>query len=95
MTNRLLTPSEAALVGRRVRVLRLELGLSQRELAAGMDRVTYAYISRIENGHRIPELSALLELAAGLGTTVAYLLTGEEHGPCPLCGRRGNGRAPA
>jgi transcriptional regulator with XRE-family HTH domain len=72
-------------VGQRVRALRLERGLSQRDLAApGM---SYAYLSRIEAGERTPSLSALIELADRLDTSALYLATGKTSGRCPLCGR--------
>ncbi len=74
-----------AKVGQRVKALRLERGLSQRDLAApGM---SYAYLSRIEAGERTPSLSALIELADRLETSALYLATGRTSGRCPLCGR--------
>ncbi|MDP9306777.1 MAG: helix-turn-helix domain-containing protein [Actinomycetota bacterium] len=74
-----------AKVGRRIKALRAERGLSQRDLAGpGM---SYAYISRIEAGARTPSLSALIELADRLDTSALYLATGRTSGRCPLCGR--------
>lgn len=55
---------------------RLELGLSQRELA--VDGVSYAYISRIEAGARTPSVKALRKLAPKLGVSPVWLETGEE-----------------
>jgi transcriptional regulator with XRE-family HTH domain len=72
-------------VGRRVKSLRLQRGLSQRDLAAG--GVSYAHISRIEGGTRTPSLSALIELADRLDTSALYLATGRTRGRCPVCGR--------
>ncbi len=66
--------------------LRLERGLSQRDLAEGSS-VSYAYVSRIEAGARVPSLGALIELADRLDTTALYLATGKTSGPCPFCGR--------
>ncbi len=66
-------------VGDRVRRLRLERGLTQRQLAA--PGVSYAYISRIEGGGRQPSLKALRRLAPKLGVSVDYLETGVEGGP--------------
>src|SRR6266487_3989082 len=63
-------------VGERLRQRRLELGLSQREIAS--KGVSYAYISRIENGTRIPSVTALRKLAPKLGVSVEWLETGEE-----------------
>jgi transcriptional regulator with XRE-family HTH domain len=71
--------------GERIRRLRAEQGLSQRELAA--DGVSYAYVSRIEAGTRIPSAKALQSLAAKLGCTALYLATGHDDGVCPFCGR--------
>ena len=65
-------------IGARLKRLRLERGLSQRELSS--KGVTYAYISRIEAGARTPSVKALRMLAAKLGVTVEYLETGREIG---------------
>jgi transcriptional regulator with XRE-family HTH domain len=72
-------------VGARIKALRLERGLSQRDLAA--PGLSYAYISRIEAGARTPSLSAVIELADRLETSALYLATGRSTGRCPLCGR--------
>jgi transcriptional regulator with XRE-family HTH domain len=74
-------------VGERIRRLREEQGLSQRDLAS--PGVTYAYISRIEPGQRQPSEKALRALAEKLGTTAHYLETGRERGRCLHCGRNG------
>jgi tetratricopeptide (TPR) repeat protein len=63
-------------IGVRLRRLRLERGLSQRELAS--PGVSYAYISRIEAGTRRPSVKALRMLARKLGTSPEYLETGSE-----------------
>jgi transcriptional regulator with XRE-family HTH domain len=62
-----------------VRRLRLELGLSQRQLASR--GVTYAYISRIESGQRTPSVRAIRLLARRLGVTPEYLETGVDIAP--------------
>jgi len=63
-------------VGERLRRLRRERGLSQRDLSA--PGVSYAYISRIEAGARRPSVKALRLLARKLGVTPEYLETGSE-----------------
>ena len=63
-------------IGRRLRRLRLERGLSQRELAA--PGVSYAYISRIEAGARRPSVKAIRTIATKLGVSAEYLETGSE-----------------
>ncbi|MGH3000648.1 MAG: helix-turn-helix domain-containing protein, partial [Gaiellaceae bacterium] len=63
-------------IGQRLKRLRLERGLSQRELAA--PGVSYAYISRIEAGTRQPSVKALRKLAAKLAVTADYLESGSE-----------------
>ena len=61
-------------VGERLRRLRTERGLSQRQLAqAG---ISYAYISRLEAGDRRPSVRAIRVLARALGVTPEYLETG-------------------
>jgi transcriptional regulator with XRE-family HTH domain len=72
-------------VGRRLRELRLERGLSQRQLAA--PGVTYAYISRLEAGDRRASIRALIKLAKKLDTTALHLWVGDADAPCPVCQR--------
>jgi transcriptional regulator with XRE-family HTH domain len=63
-------------IGQRLRRLRSERGLSQRDLA--VPGVSYAYISRIEAGTRQPSVKALRKLAGKLGVSPEYLETGSE-----------------
>jgi transcriptional regulator with XRE-family HTH domain len=62
-------------IGQRIRRLRLERGLSQRDLSA--PGISYAYISRIEADERDPSVKALRKIANTLGVTVEHLETGE------------------
>jgi transcriptional regulator with XRE-family HTH domain len=71
--------------GKRIKELRVERRLSQREVAQGIPRVSYAYLSRIEAGKRTPSLSALIEIADKLDTSALYLATGSAKGLCPFC----------
>jgi tetratricopeptide (TPR) repeat protein len=66
----------AETIGQRLRRLRHERGLSQRELSS--PGVSYAYISRIEAGARRPSVKALRMLARKLGVSADYLETGSE-----------------
>lgn len=65
------------LLGRRVRALRLEAGLSQESFAdkCGLDRT---YISGIERGTRNPTLEVLYILATALHTELASLFVFNE-----------------
>lgn len=72
-------------IGQRLRRLRQERGLSQRELSE--PGISYAYISRVEAGYRRPSEKALRKLAARLGVTALELETGSDEGVCPHCGR--------
>ena len=74
-----LSPAAGETIGQRLKRLRLERGLSQRELAA--PGVSYAYISRIEAGTRQPSVKALRRLASRLGITADYLETGSQLDP--------------
>lgn len=71
-------------IGKRIRRLREEAGLSQRQLSS--PGVSYAYISRIEAGARHPSVKALRLIARKLKTTPIYLEFGD-HPPqrCPDC----------
>src|ERR671934_1969555 len=70
------TEGVAETIGQRLRRLRLERGLSQRELSER--GVSYAYISRIEAGARRPSVKALRMLARKLRVSADYLETGSE-----------------
>ena len=74
MASKGLKPAET--IGERLRRLRLERGLSQRDLSG--PGVSYAYISRIEAGARRPSVKALRMLAKKLGVTPEYLETGSQ-----------------
>jgi transcriptional regulator with XRE-family HTH domain len=63
-------------IGVRLKHLRLERGLSQRDLSS--PGVSYAYISRIEAGARTPSVKALRMLAQKLQVSVEYLETGRD-----------------
>jgi tetratricopeptide (TPR) repeat protein len=67
---------DRAAVGARVREARLRAGLSQRELA--FDGCSYAYISRIEAGQRIPSMQVLQEFGRRLGLSATYLAVGTD-----------------
>jgi transcriptional regulator with XRE-family HTH domain len=63
-------------IGERLKRLRTERGLSQRDISG--PGVGSAYISRIEEGGRNPSLRALRVLAQKLGVTLEHLETGRE-----------------
>ncbi|HEX6336621.1 MAG TPA: helix-turn-helix domain-containing protein [Jiangellaceae bacterium] len=67
------TPGES-LVGRRIHARRLELGLTQAEVAAGM--LSPSYLSLVESGRRQPAPAALAHIAERLGVDPGYLLDG-------------------
>ena len=65
---------DPAILGRRLRNARVAAGLTQTEAAGGA--ASTAYISRIEAGHRRPDLKLLGHLAERLGTSIEELLLG-------------------
>src|SRR5207244_4425333 len=73
--NRATVGRSMSTVGKRIRQRRLELGLSQRQLAS--EGVSYAYISRLEAGTRQPSVKALRKLAPKLDVSVYWLETGQ------------------
>lgn len=66
-------------IGERIRRLRSERSLSQREIAG--QGISYAYISRIEGGKRTPSVKAIRMLARKLGVSPEYLETGVDLAP--------------
>ena len=61
-------------VGNRIRTRRLELGLSQADIAEGM--LSPSYVSLVESGRRQPAASALAHIAERLKIDVEYLRDG-------------------
>ncbi len=59
-------------LGQRIKALRQELGLSQRQLCG--DVITRNMLSQIENGSARPSMDTLSYLAGKLGKTVSYFL---------------------
>jgi transcriptional regulator with XRE-family HTH domain len=66
-------------LGQRIRALRAERALQQRQLAdkAGL---TPSMVSQIESGRLSPSLNTLRKLAGGLGVPIAALFEAEPHG---------------
>ena len=62
-------------LGKRLKEVRLSLGLSQRELCG--DEITRNMLSQIENGSARPSMDTLKYLAARLGKPVSYFLEEE------------------
>lgn len=64
-------------LGENIRDYRKKAGLSLRELADMVD-VTYATLSRYENGKTVPKYDTLKRLARALGVDSVYYLYGDE-----------------
>ena len=62
-------------LGKRLKEVRLALGLSQRELCG--DEITRNMLSQIENGAARPSMDTLKYLAGKLGKPVSYFLEEE------------------
>jgi transcriptional regulator with XRE-family HTH domain len=82
------------LVGRNVRRIRLEKGLTQ-EAFAERSGFSQQYISGLERGRRNPTIVTLFELASTLGVSHVALVEpdGEEQAAKPM--RRGGRRKPS
>lgn len=68
-----LVPPEAEIFGTRLKELREKRGETVRSLATLAD-TTFAYISAMEHGRKVPSLSMLLRLAAALDCKVTELV---------------------
>lgn len=64
-------------IGRRIRVLRMDAGLSQTDLGEHCG-ITFQQVQKYENGRNRIANGRLLQIAALLKVTPAYLLTGGE-----------------
>ena len=65
--------ADALTIGRRIRQLRTERGITLDELATAVDRAA-SQLSMIENGKREPKLTLLQAIARALGTTIDAVL---------------------
>lgn len=65
-------------IGKRIRSKREELGITQEELAKTLGYKNKSTIAKIENGTNDITQSKVLEFAAALHTTVAYLMGWDE-----------------
>src|SRR6478752_3607388 len=63
-------------IGRRIRQLRTDRGMTLEELAAAVERAP-SQLSMIENGRREPKLSLLQVIARAVGTSLDALLESE------------------
>ena len=70
-------PSFYEALGRAIKVLRTERGLSRKELAARAG-VSYPYLADIESGRGRPSSSSLLGLSGALGISVSTLMAKAE-----------------
>jgi transcriptional regulator with XRE-family HTH domain len=66
-------------LGERIKALRLEGGLQQRQLAEKAD-LTPSMVSQIESGRLTPSLHTLGRIAAALGVPIATLFDGQPAG---------------
>jgi len=64
-------------IGNRIRDRRESLEITQHALAMALG-LTPQYVSQIENGLKIPSLTLAARLAEQLGTSIDYLVSGEE-----------------
>lgn len=71
--------------GERIRIRRLELSLSQEDLAKKVGLKDKSSISKIENGS--PNLDTVRKFASALGCSVAYLMGWEQANRIPVLGR--------
>lgn len=65
-------------IGRALKRLRSDRGLTQKDLAARVDGgLDYTYIGKIERGEQLPSLKILMGLSAALGVPVSHFFQDE------------------
>lgn len=64
---------DALIIGRRIRSIRKERGMTLESLAAAIERAP-SQVSALENGRREPKVATLRRVATALGTTVEELI---------------------
>ena len=68
---------DAEKTGKLIRIVRMELGITQKELAEQI-HVSSAAVSKWENGHGFPDISSLEGLAGVLQLSITELIQGEK-----------------
>ena len=68
----------AEAVGRTIKVIRTDLGIERRELAAKVG-ISYSYLTEIENGNKPASSTVLRPLAHALGLRLSQLTEAAEH----------------
>ncbi|NOU99788.1 helix-turn-helix domain-containing protein [Paenibacillus planticolens] len=65
-------------IGEKIRILRLQKGLSQEQLAlhAGLNT---SYLGQVERGEKNPTIKTLDKIACGLDTSIENLIAGSEQ----------------
>jgi transcriptional regulator with XRE-family HTH domain len=67
-------------LGRKLKKLRSEKGLTQKELAAAIqDGVDYTYIGKIERGQQLPSLKVLQRISETLSVPIDFFLRDESE----------------
>ena len=61
-------------IGRKIRAMRLRLGLTQEELAARTE-LTKGFISQLENDVTSPSIATLMDILEALGTDISTFFT--------------------
>jgi len=74
-------------VGERIKRVRTERGISQRELAQQAPLASSPYISRIETNDRQPSIEIIRQIAKALDVSPVYIETGAME-TCPHCGSK-------
>lgn len=66
-------------IGRRLKRLRTDRGLTQKELASQVEGgLDYTYIGKIERGEQLPSLKILLGLSEALGVPLDFFFQSED-----------------
>ena len=64
-------------LGRTIKVIRTDLGVERRELAARAG-ISYSYLTEIENGNKPPSSAVLAPIASALGLRMSQLIDAAE-----------------
>lgn len=67
------------LLGEKIRQKRVDLGMSQYELADRVKKLNQSQISKIESGNRCISVENLLEISKALGVSINKLLENKEE----------------
>ena len=80
-----MTPSEKKAIGNRIKELRINKGLRQKQCQIPYGDVTIQMISGWETGNVVPSIDSLIKISTFYNVTIDYIITGNKKDENEVC----------